>query len=143
MKDLFGNEITNDRKLPSRKGKTIGFVWGPRGQSKRDTRARGYAAPPGTGPAGHFCSDCKYAVRVGGHTRRYYKCERIGRRNWTNSYGTDIRIKAPACKYWEPEEQKSALDTDARCAAALARRQSAAAYTTKEQTAAARRKNLQ
>ena len=60
--------------------------------------ANGYAARPGTGPAGETCKTCKhscYHQRV----RRFWKC-RLMKDKWTHGYGTDIRLKSPACKEW-------------------------------------------
>lgn len=101
MKDLFGNEILNDRPAP-RHGKSIGFVWGPRGTSKRDERPRGYAAAPGTGPAGETCKSCNNAVRTSTRSdKTFWKCILL-RRLWSASYGTDIRASAPACSFFTP-----------------------------------------
>lgn len=88
MKDLFGNEITLEeaRKL----------VRGRAGQPN------GYAARPGSGPAGETCGSCANCVRVRGGRKVYNKCKLL-QHVWTSSYGTDIRRKAPACQFWKPE----------------------------------------
>lgn len=59
---------------------------------------RGYAAPPGTGPAGESCATCLHAKRYG----RYSKCGHPSRR-WFNTHGaaTDIRLRTAACSKWE------------------------------------------
>lgn len=67
----------------------------PRG--KHYVEPRGYAAPPGTGPAGETCATCEYAMRYG----RYAKC-RHPWRQYKNTHGkaTDIRLGSPACSRW-------------------------------------------
>ena len=57
---------------------------------------RGYAYFPGTGPEGETCGTCKHAKRG----RRFSKCG-LARARWTHGRGTDILLRAPACKYWE------------------------------------------
>lgn len=65
-------------------------------------KKKGYAARPGSGPEGERCNTCKhYWVSSNG---RFRKCELI-RRHWTNSYGTDILAKSPACKFWERQSE--------------------------------------
>jgi hypothetical protein len=69
---------------------------------RRPTPARGYAAPPGTGPAGETCGSCRFRV-VHSYSRDYHKCSmfvRIGGR-WTSGTSTDIRVRSAACKFWE------------------------------------------
>lgn len=55
--------------------------------------SRGYAQPPGTGPAGETCGGCAF-FRGGG---RYRKC---GIGEHSNGPGTDILASAPACRVW-------------------------------------------
>lgn len=55
----------------------------------------GYAAQPGTGPAGRTCGHCAY---LGGF-RRYRKCHLVP---ITLSPATDISIHAPACRLFTP-----------------------------------------
>ncbi len=63
------------------------------------TKARGYAARPGTGPAGETCATCRHCVcREMGS--RWYKCGKV-RHLWTGGVKTDIRTGAPACEHWE------------------------------------------
>lgn len=64
-------------------------------RSKHYVQQRGYAAPPGTGPAGETCGSCEHIVRG----RKYRKCELI-RAKWTHGPGTDILARAPACSKW-------------------------------------------
>lgn len=66
----------------------------PRG--KHYVEPRGYAYFPGTGPKGETCGSCKSAIKFS----RWWKCER-SRTTWTGGRGTDILVRAPACKYWE------------------------------------------
>ncbi|WP_146617675.1 hypothetical protein [Rhodoplanes serenus] len=73
----------------------VGRVTGRRGE-RRPTEPRGYAALPGTGPAGETCGACRHIVRG----RRWRKCE-LARALWTHGPGTDIRAGAPACRQWE------------------------------------------
>lgn len=92
MKDLFGNEIAEKIVLLSKNGKV-----------KRITKAKGYAYPPGTGPAGETCKTCKHSCRVSGGSKAYWKCGLL-RSVWTHGPGSDIKVKAPACKKWEKDE---------------------------------------
>ena len=81
MKDLFGNELP-----------------GP-GPYKRHVPQQGYAAPPGTGPAGETCRTCRYCRAY----RRFTKCGHpIRRGKNTNGTATDILQRTPACSKWEP-----------------------------------------
>lgn len=81
--DLFGNPVP-----PARRG----------------TRPGGYAAPPGTGPAGETCGTCLYLYR-NRQARVYLKC-RLMRRYWTGGPGSDVRAGSPACREWEGREGK-------------------------------------
>lgn len=60
----------------------------------RTFKGGGYAATPGTGPAGETCGSCRHCQR-GGYTKcaltRHTSCE-----------ASDIRLIAPACLRWEP-----------------------------------------
>lgn len=87
MNDLFGNPI-EEKTLPKP----------PLSKRRRDETPHGYAAPPGTGPKGHFCADCRHLVRkMMGKT--YLKCA-LMQRIWTGGPGTDIRAKSLACQHW-------------------------------------------
>jgi hypothetical protein len=62
-------------------------------------RPKGYAAVPGTGPAGETCRTCRHYT----HKRMansYRKCE-LMRDYWTGGPGTDIKAGSPACRRWE------------------------------------------
>lgn len=58
---------------------------------------RGYIAPPGSGPDGHFCRDCRHKT----NNRRFLKCALV---KMTKGAGTDIRAKSPACSRWEARD---------------------------------------
>jgi len=58
----------------------------------------GYANIPGTGPPGETCKTCAFVRKRG----RFYKCKIMCHR-WTNSYGTDVLLKSPACRRWEKQ----------------------------------------
>lgn len=85
MRDMFGNEITEEEARRKRKA--------------RDPQPSGYAAVPGTGPAGETCKTCRHIVRRH-YAKTYIKCG-LMRRHWTGGIATDIRAKAPACRRWE------------------------------------------
>jgi len=88
MKDLFGVEVAED------------VINAPVAvKKKRDETPKGYAAPPGTGPAGETCRTCLNLCRVT-YAKTYFKCALL-RPRWTSSYATEIRAKAPACRLWE------------------------------------------
>jgi len=89
--DLFGEvPAGNTAVLPGRSR-------GPKG-GKRYTAPRGYAALPGSGPAGETCGTCMHIGRY----RRYRKCK-LMRAVWTNGPGTDILARTPACSRWQPD----------------------------------------
>lgn len=89
LQDLFGAPIP----LPD---PALAY---PRVPHNRDT-PRGYAATPGTGPAGETCRTCAHSCISHAYTRNHWKCELIKHR-WTHGPGTDIRLKSPACHGWE------------------------------------------
>lgn len=69
-------------------------------ENEREPKAaKGHAAPPGTGPAGKTCGDCKHCDYVK-RSKRYFKCGLL-RHAWTNGPGTDIRKRDAACRYFE------------------------------------------
>jgi hypothetical protein len=59
----------------------------------------GYAAPPGTGPAGETCKSCKHLFRkrLAG---TYLKCG-LMEAVWTGGAGTDVKASSAACAAWE------------------------------------------
>jgi len=72
-------------------------------RAKHPTVRRGYAAIPGTGPAGEKCGTCCHReIGYGG----WYKCDLI-RAHWTGGLGTDILLRSPACREWEPESSRA------------------------------------
>lgn len=44
------------------------------------------------------CGSCCHAFRVDHRSRHYWKCEKRGD---TSSAASDLRLKWPACVYWE------------------------------------------
>lgn len=62
------------------------------------TTAKGYAALPGSGPAGETCGSCAHVVRRR-LARTYLKCG-LMRRGWTGGTASDVRKSAPACSRW-------------------------------------------
>lgn len=94
MNDLFGQPIVEEPPKLTKFGK-----------KKRDETPKGYAARPGSGPTGHHCKDCRHARARTTYKRTLWKCWLLVRR-WTNSYGTDIRLKSPACEHWASKVQK-------------------------------------
>lgn len=61
-------------------------------------KPNGYAAPPGSGPAGETCKTCDNVVRVGLSSKHVHKCELV---KWTGGRGTDVCVTAPACRFWK------------------------------------------
>jgi len=66
---------------------------------KKRHKRMGHAGCPGNGPAGETCGSCKNYTRRKWNGRTYRKCG-LTEANWTNSYGTDIRKRDPACEFW-------------------------------------------
>lgn len=68
----------------------------------------GHKSPPctpakiGSGPDGETCKTCRHVFR-NKMAKTYYKCD-LMREYWTGGAGTDIRLRWPACKYWEPRD---------------------------------------
>ena len=85
MRDLLGNEITEEQAL--------------RQMKRKSTPKKGYAAPPGTGPEGETCGSCRHLAYVW-HAKKYFKCG-LMRAHWTGGAGTDVLKRAPACRNWE------------------------------------------
>ncbi len=76
----------------------------PVATARKPTTKNGYAAPPGTGPEGQTCKQCKHKHSFGHKGgKRYIKCE-LRRETWTNGEGTDIRAGSPACSKFEAKE---------------------------------------
>ncbi|ODV27971.1 MAG: hypothetical protein ABT19_00235 [Rhodanobacter sp. SCN 68-63] len=67
----------------------------------RGGAAQGYAAKPGTGPAGETCNTCAHCrLRVSRADRRYYKCQLLVGQ-WTAGRATDVVLRSPACAKWQ------------------------------------------
>lgn len=61
----------------------------------------GYYGMPGAGPVGESCGTCGHCYYIRRRNpRRYYKCNLL---KPTSGPGTDIRLKTPACQYWESD----------------------------------------
>lgn len=69
---------------------------------KSDSQPNGYAARPGTGPAGEYCKTCAHFYQ---HkmSRTYSKCS-LMRHIWTGGSATDIKVNSPACARFEKNE---------------------------------------
>lgn len=67
---------------------------------KGGPQAKGYAAQPGTGPAGETCGSCDHLVRKS-LAKVYRKCG-LMRAHWTGGKATDVLASAPACRNWKP-----------------------------------------
>jgi len=65
-------------------------------RGKHYVKANGYAAPPGTGPAGETCGSCEHIS----HGRRWAKCD-LTRACHTGGRRTDVLTRSPACNKWE------------------------------------------
>jgi hypothetical protein len=65
-------------------------------RGKHYIQPRGYAAPPGTGPAGETCGSCQHDSA----SRRYHKCL-LNARLWGHTRRSDILARSPACAKWE------------------------------------------
>ena len=66
---------------------------------RKVTKAAGYAAEPGSGPAGETCRTCRhYTHRT--LAKRYRKCGLMAHA-WTRGPGSDILARSPACNRWE------------------------------------------
>jgi len=77
--------------------------------AKKRGQPNGYPRRPGTGPEDETCGTCKHACRVSIPSgRKFWKCELLNFR-WTHGPGTDIRLKSPACKFWNIDPQERAL----------------------------------
>lgn len=70
---------------------------------RKPTEPKGYAAVPGTGPAGETCRSCRHKVASNWTAKRYLKCA-LMQAHWTGGPGTDIRAGSPACARWEKKE---------------------------------------
>jgi hypothetical protein len=94
--DLFGNPVVRSGARTDAERK--------RERRREYERPKGYAALPGTGPAGEFCRTCKHAY-ARHWSKNYWKCDLI---KPTHGFGTDIRLKSPACRRWEAKGENHA-----------------------------------
>jgi hypothetical protein len=74
-------------------------------RGRKPTKPNGYAAPPGTGPAGETCKSCEHGVRVSANTAGTYRKCLLTKDNWTGGPGSDILFRSPACRLWEREKE--------------------------------------
>jgi hypothetical protein len=65
-------------------------------RGKHYIQPRGYAAPPGTGPAGETCGSCAARQRVPPLPQVSAQ-----RRLWGHTRRSDILARSPACAKWE------------------------------------------
>lgn len=99
MADLFGYEESETAEsVPLSKGPTL-VLLAPRPHGKHYVEPKGYIEPPGTGPAGKTCRDCKHYT-LNRMAKSYPKCG-LNRARWTGGRGSDILAKAPACRRFE------------------------------------------
>ena len=61
-------------------------------------RSKAHPARPGTGPKGETCRTCANRKSFRYHMKFYHKCNFV---KWSHGLGTDLRLKDPACKFWE------------------------------------------
>lgn len=66
---------------------------------RKATVPKGYAARPGSGPAGETCKSCEHYVRRDWGDK-YRKCG-LMRAKWTRGPGSDIKARSPACAKWQ------------------------------------------
>lgn len=64
-------------------------------RSSTARRPQGYAANPGTGPAGETCRSCLHCRKFS----TWSKCALILER-WTTDISTDVLRTSPACSLW-------------------------------------------
>lgn len=72
-----------------------------RDEASSEYPRKGYAAMPGSGPAGEKCEDCNWFA-VMEWSKKYYRCYRC-KQYWAMTKKTDIEPKSAACKFWEPK----------------------------------------
>ena len=65
-------------------------------------RKRGHAGIPGNGPDGETCKTCKHLVRKL-MAKTYMKCA-LTEAKWTGGAGSDVRVRDPACDFWEAKK---------------------------------------
>ena len=80
---------------------TVPTAYGSRPKKGGRGKAKGYAATPGSGPAGETCRSCSNLRSVQGGNRKFYKC---ALRTWTHGKATDVLIGSPACAMWRKRD---------------------------------------
>lgn len=88
--NLFGEPVS----IPEASIPTTGAP-----KKRKETRPQGYAARPGSGPAGETCKSCRHLERVH-YAKTYRKCG-LNKANWTHGPGSDVLAGSPACQLWE------------------------------------------
>lgn len=76
-------------------------------QKRKPTPARGYAMPPGTGPAGETCKTCAHIERPATRSGKVFRKCGANKQAWTHGPGSDIRAGSPACSKWAKPETKN------------------------------------
>ena len=71
-----------------------------RDRRRANSRPRGHAAPPGSGPDGDTCGSCGH-IYYFERSKRYYKCGLV---KPTHGSATDLRKRDLACSRWVPQE---------------------------------------
>lgn len=81
---------------------------------RRSFDANGYAAQPGGGPAGETCKTCEFKIKIRGGGKSYWKCLKFHSprtaHQWSGSISSDIRLKSPACRFWEQALSKTPIE---------------------------------
>ena len=86
MIGLFGNEIPDTERNPSTMG------WCQKWRSEN-----GYHEST---DKERRCKTCRFACKVSGNSRHYYKCQAMG---WGGSSHSDVRLKN-VCRKWQGGE---------------------------------------
>lgn len=69
--------------------------------TRRTPRPKGYAKPPGSGPAGETCKSCTSYRVVKTRSRKTFRKCALFEAAWTHGPGTDILASSPACSLWK------------------------------------------
>jgi hypothetical protein len=77
-----------------------------RKRGKHYVQPRGYARPPGSGPAGETCKSCQHITRIATRAGKVFRKCGLMQKAWTHGPGTDIRAGAAACSLWQKQEPK-------------------------------------
>ncbi len=103
MPDLFGFESNDSGDALKISTRPVLVLTASKPRGKHYIEPRGYAAPPGTGPADKQCRHCANYTHQGGVAGSYPKCY-ANRARWTGGRGSDILASAPACNKYEAPE---------------------------------------